>query len=105
MSVKFSISTDPYWGEINQHIVKKEGSETISKAYTIQGNEIIFSSVSVEDSGTYTISCRNNAGEGSKQFKLDVTPEGNNIALHNHSMLLISLALYSLQTGFCCYYC
>ena len=30
--------------------------------------------VSVEDSGTYTISCENEAGEGFASFELDVTP-------------------------------
>ena len=74
VSVQFSIVAHLYWGEIGEHTLKKEGSESMTTAYTITKNEIVFHTVAVEDSGTYIISCHNEAGEGSAKFELDVIP-------------------------------
>ena len=60
--------------EISQQILRKEGSGSIAAQYEILDNEIIFLRVAVEDTGTYTISGRNDAGEGSASFVLSVTP-------------------------------
>ena len=77
-SVKFSIMYDPKWGEISKHTLRKAGSQTMTKVYTIRADEVVFDRVRVEDSGTYTINCGNEAGEASAQFALDVTPPKGN---------------------------
>ena len=48
----------------------KEDSSEVS---TLKKDEIIFRSVSIEDSGTYTISCENDVGKGSAKFVIVVT--------------------------------
>ena len=72
-SVKFSVINDLHSGKISPHTLKKEG-RSIMTAYSIKENEIVFNKVSVQDSGNYTISCRNEAGERSATFVLQVTP-------------------------------
>ena len=74
VSIKFSVATEPHSGEISKHTLRKEGSESISTPYEILENEIVFNEVLVEDSGTYIISCSNEAGEGSSSFNLNVAP-------------------------------
>ena len=71
--VKFSMVNDPHSGKISPHTLEKEG-RGITTAYRIKENEIVFNKVSVEDKGKYTISCQNEAGEGSATFELEVTP-------------------------------
>lgn len=72
--LKFSVVHDPKWGEISKHSLQKKGFENIMTPYVIEADKIVFNELSVNDRGTYTISCENNAGEGSKTFKLDVIP-------------------------------
>ena len=68
---------DPDSGKISPHTLKKEGHEKITAKYKINENEIVFNNVSAEDGGTYTISCRNEAGESTAVFVLDITaPKG-----------------------------
>ena len=80
VKVKFSVVKDSYWGDISGHTLKKDGSENITTPHTVEFDRIVFQKLSVEDSGEYTISCRNGAGEGSASFTLDVTPtKGNSL--------------------------
>ena len=95
VSVKFTLVYDLMWGEISKHALKKKGSETMTNAYTIEANEVIFDSVRVEDSGTYSISCGNEAGEGSADFVLDITPARGNKDVKELFYLQISFFLYS----------
>ena len=77
VSVKFSVINDPDSGIIGLHTLKKEGHEKITATYKINENEIVFTNVSPEDGGTYKISCRNEAGESTAVFVLDITvPKG-----------------------------
>ena len=74
ISVKFTVVTDPYWGEVREHTLMKEGSESVTTTYSIKESEIVFQSLRVEDSGTYIIRGGNEAGVGSASFVLDITP-------------------------------
>lgn len=89
-SIKFSVVSDPCWGERSNHVLKKIGSDKLIAEFVIKENKVSFSNVSVEDSGTYIISCRNDAGEGSARFVLHITPvEGNNC------IIITTLLLYN----------
>lgn len=83
VAVKFRIVSDPYWGEISKHILNRIGAEITKTKFVIKESEVLFSKVSVEDSGTYKISCENQAGVGSASFELDITPPLGNITLCN----------------------
>ena len=73
VSVNYSVVNDPHSGEMHSHFLKKEGQEKILTDYEITENGIVFKKVSIEDNGTYIISCQNDAGEGSTSFILHVT--------------------------------
>lgn len=79
VSVEFSIINDQTFGIICKHKLKKEGSRRIKAEYKILENAIVFEKVKLEDSGQYTISCKNSAGEGSASFDLHVTPTKGNM--------------------------
>ena len=74
VSVKFSVVSDLHSGNLGPHTLKKEGHETITTPYKITENEIVFKNVSAKDGGIYKVSCRNEAGEGSAVFALDISP-------------------------------
>ena len=80
--VKFSVVNYPYLEEIFtwSHTLKK--SHGRKPRYRIEKNKIILKNVSVKDTGTYTISCRNTIGEGSESFVLNVTPPNGMIAYY-----------------------
>ena len=73
-SVKFSVVSDPHSGKPGPHTLKKKGHDKITTPYEITENEIIFNNVSTEDGGSYTLSCRNEAGEGFAVFGLEISP-------------------------------
>ena len=74
VSVHFSLVNEGQCGIISQHSLRKKGIENITTPYEILDNEIVFLGVAVKDRGTYTISGRNEVGEGSASFVLDVNP-------------------------------
>ena len=74
VSVKFSVVSDLHSGKLGPHTLKKEGHEKIITPYEITEDVIVFNNVSTEDGGSYTISCRNEAGLGSAVFRLEISP-------------------------------
>lgn len=67
------MASNPQHGAISKHSLKKVGFDNeITAAYEIKENEIVFSEVSTEDSGSYIIRCQNKAGEGFARFVLHV---------------------------------
>ena len=81
VSVQFSLENEKQCGEISQHTLRKKGSENITTPYKILDNEIMFSEVAVKDGGIYTISGRNEAGEGTASFELNVTSSNGELML------------------------
>ena len=74
ISVKFAVLTDAHSGKISSHALTKNG-DRITTPYRFTKNALVFDKVALSDKGTYTISCRNDAGEGSARFELEVTPQ------------------------------
>ena len=83
VSIKFSVINDRKSGDISKHTVRKNGSDAFTE-YEASDQKISLKNVKMEDKGTYTISCRNDAGEGSAEFKLDVIPPKSTIYLYLH---------------------
>ena len=101
ISVKFSVSSDPCWGEVSEHTLRKEKSEVLTKSYEISKDQITFHKVTLEDSGTYIISCENSAGTGSTSFVLEVAPTKGNRVLTIVTCLevLVSFSSTNLPSG------
>ena len=70
VSIDYTVDNDPQ----SAHTLKKEGIEVAQTRYEVRESEIVLHKVSVEDRGTYTISCENQAGVGSADFVLDISP-------------------------------
>ena len=72
-SKKFSVVNNPHYGAMSTHSLKKIGFDNeIIAAYTIRENEIVFSELTMDDSGVYIIRCQNKVGEGFARFTLHV---------------------------------
>ena len=59
-----------------KHILTKDGKAT-TKRFIVKSNSVKFRNLRLEDSGIYTISCRNDDGlVGEDTIELDVIPTG-----------------------------
>ncbi len=58
-----------------QHILKTEDGKIVTERFFVKENMITFEEVRKEDSGIYTISCRNVIGTGKSKFELEVVGE------------------------------
>jgi hypothetical protein len=73
-TVHFTVVSDPPLAKDAEHLLICEDETTASKRFKIQGSSILFRNVRVGDSGTYTISCCNDAGlVGRETLELDIT--------------------------------
>ena len=73
-TLNFDVSSDPPLVEDVQHTLIMEGGEPAPRRFRVKGNSIIFRNVTLNDSGTYVISCENDDGEvGQASLDLEVT--------------------------------
>ena len=92
ISVKFSTFSSQNSGAIGKHTLKKDDVETTRTGLKVQADQVVFQNVSLEDAGTYTLTCSNDIGKASASFVLDVKGECI-ISLSVNWKLLISVYL------------
>ena len=73
-TLNFDVISDPPLVEDVRHTLTKKGGEEPPRRIRVRGNSIIFRNVTLNDSGTYVISCENDDGEvGQASLDLEVT--------------------------------
>ena len=71
----FTVTSDPPLAEGTKYSLSKKGGGEVTKRFKVESDRITFRKVRVEDSGMYTISCRNEDGEvGQETLELEVVP-------------------------------
>lgn len=100
--VAFHVTSDPPLAEDAEHTLSKVGGGEVTKRFKVDGNSITFRSVRLEDSGMYTISCRNDEGEvGQATLELEVVPPRTASSSHGSNIGKASYSYESLHITVC----